>query len=314
MTEPDDKELERYLKGDSPLSRAYRDTKGVRAPRELDEAILARAQSEARRPLSWNRALAPFALAASLLLGLNLAWNVQRNAPDLDIDGVSGLASESAPVDAPSASAGDNKSFSMTPAAAPHSPPGNAPQAVAGKQAPEKKSEAAPAMAIEQDRAEKQAQAQTSRTDDVKRNRSMERKAVTERSAMQAAPADAPSVSAGDNNSFSMTPAAVSADQGIPAPLSETQKIERLIAYVEDLGSARFVRNGSDYSPAEAASHLRLKLKKAGDRVRTAEQFIEFCATRSSMSGDPYLIRFEDGRVRGAGEVLREQLRLMQER
>ena len=107
MTEPDDKELERYLKGDSPLSRAYRDTKGVTAPRKLDETILAQAQAEARRPLSWNRALAPLALAASLLLGLNLAWNIQRNAPDLDIDGVSGLASESAP------------------ASAPHSPPGN---------------------------------------------------------------------------------------------------------------------------------------------------------------------------------------------
>ena len=308
MTEPDDRELERYLKGDSPLSRAYRDTKGVTVPRALDEAILARAQSAARRPLSWNRALAPLALAASLLLGLNLAWNVQRNAPDLDVDGVSRLASESTPAAAPSASAGDTSSFSMTPAAAPPSPPGNAPRAAAGKQAPGKKSEAAAAMAIEQDRAEEQTRAQASRADDVKRNRSMERKAVAEQSAMQAAPAAAPSASAGDTKSFSMTPAAA------PAPLSETQKIERLIAYIEGLGSARFVRNGSDYSPAEAASHLRLKLKKAGDRVRTAEQFIEFCATRSSKSGDPYLIRFEDGRVRGAGEVLREQLRLMQER
>lgn len=85
MTErkpPDDRELEQYLKGDSPLSRRYRDASREASPPELDEAILARARAEAKRkPPSLNRYLAPVALAASLVLGVNLAWNLHQAEP-----------------------------------------------------------------------------------------------------------------------------------------------------------------------------------------------------------------------------------------
>ena len=82
MNEPDDRELEQYLKGDSPLSRRYRDASAESAPPELDEAILARARAELRRkPGSLNRYLAPLALAASVMLGVNLAWNVYQVQP-----------------------------------------------------------------------------------------------------------------------------------------------------------------------------------------------------------------------------------------
>ena len=37
--------------------------------------------------------------------------------------------------------------------------------------------------------------------------------------------------------------------------------------------------------------HLRLKLRAAGSRVSTAEDFIRYCATESSVSGKPYEIR-----------------------
>lgn len=81
MTEPDDRELQDYLKGGSRLSRAYRQAGNETPPPELDEAILARARAEARRKPDWGRALAPYALAASVLLGLNLAWNIHQEAP-----------------------------------------------------------------------------------------------------------------------------------------------------------------------------------------------------------------------------------------
>jgi hypothetical protein len=34
-----------------------------------------------------------------------------------------------------------------------------------------------------------------------------------------------------------------------------------------------------------------------GDKVKTAKDFIEICASKSSMTGDSYLIRFGDGTI-----------------
>ncbi len=53
-----------------------------------------------------------------------------------------------------------------------------------------------------------------------------------------------------------------------PKRLTEQEKIERLIAAVESLQGATFLRNGSEYSPAEAARHLREKRDHAGEQLR----------------------------------------------
>ena len=95
----------------------------------------------------------------------------------------------------------------------------------------------------------------------------------------------------------------------IQKPLSETAKIQALISTVEKSDGLVFIRNGSAHDPAQAASHLRLKWKNAGKRVRTAEDFIRYCATGSSMSGKPYQIRFADGRVEDSAVYFRAQLR-----
>jgi len=76
---------------------------------------------------------------------------------------------------------------------------------------------------------------------------------------------------------------------------SETAKIQYLIASVEALEGARFIRNGREYDTRAASNHLRLKLKTVGDKVRTAEDFISLCASKSSMTGEPYFIRLADG-------------------
>lgn len=91
--------------------------------------------------------------------------------------------------------------------------------------------------------------------------------------------------------------------------LSETAKIQALISTVEKSNGLVFIRNGSVHQPAQAASHLRLKWKNAGKRVRTAEDFIRYCATGSSMSGKPYQIRFADGRVENSADYFHAQLR-----
>ncbi len=78
-------------------------------------------------------------------------------------------------------------------------------------------------------------------------------------------------------------------------PATETQRIDYLIRSVEQLSNAKFIRNDVAYDAQAAAAHLRLKLREAGSRVKTAEDFIRLCGSRSSMSGQPYQIRFADG-------------------
>jgi hypothetical protein len=99
-----------------------------------------------------------------------------------------------------------------------------------------------------------------------------------------------------------------SAPEKANEPLTEAEKIERLIAAVELLTDAKFVRNGSEHSAEEAAKHLRQKLGAGGDKITTAELFIEHIASKSSFSGKPYEIRFADGRTMPAGDFFRAEL------
>lgn len=92
------------------------------------------------------------------------------------------------------------------------------------------------------------------------------------------------------------------------AELNEGQKIQLLISAVERSGG-RFYRNGSWHPAAAAAEHMRLKLSRAGGRVETAQDFIRYIATRSSLSGEAYRIRLPDGREFKSADWLNMQLR-----
>jgi hypothetical protein len=92
----------------------------------------------------------------------------------------------------------------------------------------------------------------------------------------------------------------------------EARKIEQLIVAVEQLGNAKFIRNGSAYDAKKAADHLRLKLREAGDRVEKAEDFIVLCGSRSSVSGKPYEIVFDDGKRVTSEAFLRAKLKELQ--
>ncbi len=67
---------------------------------------------------------------------------------------------------------------------------------------------------------------------------------------------------------------------------AEAAKIRHLIASVETLERAQFLRNGRAYDAKAAADHLRLKLKTTGSRVKTADDFIRLCGSKSSLSGE----------------------------
>ena len=88
----------------------------------------------------------------------------------------------------------------------------------------------------------------------------------------------------------------------------EKQKIERLISDVESLKDAVFIRNGTEVDAKKAAEHMRTKWKAAGSKIKTARDFIRLAASKSSISGKPYLIRFKDGHELESEKFLTERL------
>ena len=96
-----------------------------------------------------------------------------------------------------------------------------------------------------------------------------------------------------------------SADNRVPA---EDARIEYLLTVVASLQDAQFIRNGTAYDSTAAVKHMRAKLHIAGSRVKTAEDFIRYCASESAVSGQPYQIRFADGRVVLSADFLRQKL------
>jgi hypothetical protein len=67
-------------------------------------------------------------------------------------------------------------------------------------------------------------------------------------------------------------------------------EIDHLLNFVA-ASSCTFVRNGSEYPPDQAREHLAGKYKFAGSRISTAEEFIKYLATQSSMSGELYHVK-----------------------
>jgi len=96
---------------------------------------------------------------------------------------------------------------------------------------------------------------------------------------------------------------AVSAQDNI-----EKKKIEFLISSVENLKGAKFIRNGSEYDGKKAAEHLRMKLQNALV-VQTADDFIRLCASKSSITGKPYMIRSSDGKTIKSEKYFRQKLK-----
>ncbi len=96
-------------------------------------------------------------------------------------------------------------------------------------------------------------------------------------------------------------------------PAVEAGKIKALIASVEGMADAAFVRNGQAYDSAMAAEFLRRKWQARASDVAAVEDFIEKVASFSSTTGRPYLIRLGDGREIPCSSFLREELAKLQQ-
>ncbi len=95
----------------------------------------------------------------------------------------------------------------------------------------------------------------------------------------------------------------------VAEPAADEEKaIGHLIEYVK-MSSYQFVRNGQTYSGADAATHIQMKYKHQISSVNTAEDFIKSCASASTLSGRPYLVRTVPGEEKHVGDWLLEELK-----
>ncbi len=104
-----------------------------------------------------------------------------------------------------------------------------------------------------------------------------------------------------------------------PAMANEQKKIDALLEVIKT-SDVTFIRNGSEYTGAEAYDHLKGKMKSAlnsGKAPRqeewTAEFFIENIASRSYISKKPYLVRLKNGEEMETGAWLRDKLKGIEE-
>ncbi len=93
--------------------------------------------------------------------------------------------------------------------------------------------------------------------------------------------------------------------------MNEEQKITFLIQYIEK-SNVIFIRNGSEYNATDAAKHLRMKREKAGKKIKTAREFIDYLASKSSVSGEPYKIKFPNGVIMPVRDVLYHELKKLE--
>ncbi len=69
----------------------------------------------------------------------------------------------------------------------------------------------------------------------------------------------------------------------------DNKEIEYLLSYLADSGCV-FVRNGDEHEAKEARDHLQMKYNYAKRRIKTAEDFIDKIASKSSLSRKAYAV------------------------
>ncbi|MDX1708706.1 MAG: DUF5329 domain-containing protein [Desulfobacterales bacterium] len=73
-------------------------------------------------------------------------------------------------------------------------------------------------------------------------------------------------------------------------------EIDHLLKTIENSNCA-FIRNGKTHSADEAIEHLLKKYDHFKNKIQTAEDFIDYCATKSLLSNRPYQISCPDQEV-----------------
>jgi hypothetical protein len=70
---------------------------------------------------------------------------------------------------------------------------------------------------------------------------------------------------------------------------SQRDEVRHLLEFVRD-SSCAIERNGKRYNGEDAYAHIRKKYHYFRDEIQSSEDFIEFSATKSTLSGKHYLV------------------------
>jgi hypothetical protein len=92
-------------------------------------------------------------------------------------------------------------------------------------------------------------------------------------------------------------------------PITVQVEVDFLLGYVEGSG-CEFYRNGTWHDSKAAQAHLRDKYSYlvARNLINSTEDFIEKAATQSSLSGQPYQVRCQDGETVTTNQWLHAEL------
>ena len=83
--------------------------------------------------------------------------------------------------------------------------------------------------------------------------------------------------------------------------------VRHLIRHVSESGLI-FIRNAEKHTSMQAAEHMNKKYRHFRQDIETAEDFIERCASRSLLSGKPYLVINEQGEQIRTSKWLKAEL------
>jgi hypothetical protein len=72
---------------------------------------------------------------------------------------------------------------------------------------------------------------------------------------------------------------------------------------------ATFIRNGQKHTPQEAVNHIKAKYEHFKSEIKTPEDFIRLSASKSLLTGQPYLVRTADGKEMHLDAWLTEALK-----
>ena len=72
--------------------------------------------------------------------------------------------------------------------------------------------------------------------------------------------------------------------------------IDYLLTFVAET-DCTFIRNGKPHTAKEAVVHMQRKYEHFRDEIKTPEDFIRLSASKSLISGKPYMVKTKTGQV-----------------
>jgi hypothetical protein len=93
---------------------------------------------------------------------------------------------------------------------------------------------------------------------------------------------------------------------------SPEAEIDHLLTFIAG-SPCVFIRNGVAYDGAQAVAHIKDKYEHYREDIRSAEDFIALAASKSAMTGKPYLVQCDGAKI-PAAEWLRQELSAFRQR